>query len=57
MQVESTIVRDNEDGTYTVRVGYLGETIIFRSSSAKKGFDTFTLPKAYEGKNVDIFFK
>ncbi|WP_072319224.1 hypothetical protein [Sinomicrobium oceani] len=34
-----------------------GETIIFRGSSAKKGFDTFTLPKAYEGKNVDIFFK
>ncbi|QAA81957.1 hypothetical protein EI546_09580 [Aequorivita sp. H23M31] len=35
-----------------------GETIIFRASqSGKKGFDTFTLPKAYEGKNVDIFFK
>ena len=35
-----------------------GETIIFRTSkSGKKGFDTFTLPKAHEGMNVDIFFK
>lgn len=35
-----------------------GETIIFRtSSSGKKGFDTFTITKGYNGKNVDIFFK
>ncbi len=41
-----------------IRMTKNGETIIFRSSkSGKKGFDTFTLPKAHEGKNVDVFFK
>lgn len=35
-----------------------GETIIFRNSkSGQKGYDTLTIPKGYNGRHVDIFFK